>query len=206
MKILQFEDEKAWLEARLCRITGSRLESVLPKLRGSGKKIGYYELIAERIAKNPETKENAMDRGHRLEPEAIERFTLQTKKKVDTSLVMWVSDESESIAVSPDGEVVGTKEKAAVEVKCLNAARHIEVYLTKEVPSEYDYQVKQYFVVNPKLDVVYLCFYNPDLRVADFFIIEYRRENVAAELVFLMDVQKQVLEDVEATVNKLLQF
>jgi hypothetical protein len=61
MKIQQFNDQQDWLEARKCKITGSRLKDIVT-LKGTGKKKGYYELIAERIAL-PSNEENPMDRG-----------------------------------------------------------------------------------------------------------------------------------------------
>jgi hypothetical protein len=50
-----------------------------------------------------------MDRGKRLEDEAIERFAKETGKKVNTDLVLWMRDDDENIAVSPDGSIGKTK-------------------------------------------------------------------------------------------------
>lgn len=52
------------MEARLGRITGTRLKDLVVR-RGSGYKIGFYEIIAERIA-IPASGENVMDRGNGL--------------------------------------------------------------------------------------------------------------------------------------------
>src|SRR5207244_2924894 len=128
----------------------SKLGSLIGKRDGKPKK-GYYELIAERVALPP-TGENAMDRGTRLEDEAVQRFAQETGKNVDTSLVIWSRDESDEIANSPDGfitkKVKGKKEPVvteAVECKCLSSASFIEAYITREIPSEYEHQVLQYF-------------------------------------------------------------
>ncbi len=86
MKTLKFENQESWLEARKTKITGSRLKDIIVK-RGTGQKIGFYELIAERLA-IPSDGEDPMERGHRLETEALERFTQETGKEVDGSLVM----------------------------------------------------------------------------------------------------------------------
>src|ERR1700704_2195090 len=100
MKTLKFADREAWLFARRGKITGSRLKDIVVK-RGTGRKLGFWELVAEGLGLAPED-ESAMDRGSRLEPEALERFATETKKKLDTSLVIWTRDDDESIAVSPD--------------------------------------------------------------------------------------------------------
>ena len=108
MKIQKFSSEEEWLEARLGKVTGTRLKDLVVK-RGTGKKIGFYEIIkAERIA-IPASGENVMDRGKRLEDFAIERFIAETGKKVENDLVMWSRDDDDNIAVSPDGWI-GKKE------------------------------------------------------------------------------------------------
>lgn len=190
MKIVKFNDEQAWLDARLGRITGTRLKDLIVK-RGTKKKIGYYELIAERIAL-PATEENAMDRGHRLEEEAIIRFTEETGKKVNTELVMWMRDDNDMIAISPDG-YIGKKE--AVEVKCLSSARHIEAILTKEIPNEYQEQVLQYFIVNDDLETLYFVFYDPRMP-KDFFYITVTREEVQKKVDEYLELEKQVLQEI----------
>ena len=165
MKIQRFDNEDEWLEARLGRITGTRLKDLVR--RGSGYKIGFYEIIAERIA-IPTNAENVMDRGKRLEDEALERFAKETKKKVSNDLVIWHRDDDESIAVSPDGSVGKTE---TIECKCLSSARHLEAWITKEIPADYEMQALQYFIVNEKLKTLYFVFYDPRMP-KDFFWLE----------------------------------
>jgi putative phage-type endonuclease len=176
MKTHSFSTREEWLAARRGKITGSRLKDIVVK-RGTGRKIGFYELIAERLGV-PADDENPMDRGTRLEAEAVERFVKETGKKVDTSLVIWTRDDNESIAVSPDG-FVGKKE--AVEAKCLASARHIEAFPTQKVPSDYEMQVIQYFIVNDKLETLYMVFFDPRILVKDYFVIEVKPAESAPE-------------------------
>lgn len=201
MHIQTFETQEEWLAARIGKITGSRLKDIVVK-RGTGKKIGFYELIAERIGL-PGDDENPMDRGHRLEEEAIDRFEAQTEKTVDRSLVIWMRDDDASVAVSPDGSVSKTE---AVEAKCLSSARHIEAYLTKEIPDEYHYQALQYFIVNDDLETLHFCFFDPRLKVADFFIIEVTRKQVLPEIEAMLIYQRETLSEVNQIVDSLLQF
>ncbi|MBP6980104.1 YqaJ viral recombinase family protein [Candidatus Curtissbacteria bacterium] len=198
MKISKFKDKESWLEARKTKITGSRLKDIVVK-RGTGQKIGYYELIAERLAL-PGTGQDPMERGIELEGEAIERFAKETGKKVDTSLVIWMRDDNESIAISPDG-FIGTTE--AVEVKCLASARHIEALLTGELPTEYEMQAYQYFIVNDKLKTLYFCFYDPRLSVKDFFFKTIKRSEVQEKIDEYLEYQKKILAEVNTIVNQL---
>jgi len=191
MKTLNFDSREEWLNFRLGKISGSRLKDILVK-RGTGKKKGYYELIAERIAV-PADDENPMDRGTRLEEEALARFEQETKKKVDKNLIVWQSDEDKNIILSPDGVI---SEYEAVEVKCLNSASHIEAWLTQEIPSEYQDQALQYFVVNPSLEKLYFTFYDPRIPAKDFFIIEIGRdeEKVQEYLAYEKNVMQEIDE------------
>ncbi len=204
MLIQKFEDQVEWLTARMGKITGTRLKDLVVK-RGTGKKIGFYELIAERIGL-PADGENPMDRGHRLEDEAVERYEEMTGKKVDKAMVIWSREDNPDIAVSPDGMIEGTEEAEALEIKCLSSARHIEAYLTKQIPDEYHYQKLQYFIVNDKLQKLTFAFYDPRLKVADFFLIEVNRADVLKEIEELMIVERETLKEIDSIVNSLLTF
>lgn len=190
MIIQKYETEEEWLDGRRGRVTGTRLKDLISK-RGGAKKIGYYELIAERIA-IPANGENVMDRGHRLEVDALERFAKETGKAVDGSLVIWSREDNPDIAVSPDGAIGETE---AVECKCLSSARHIEAWLTKEIPSEYEEQCIQYFIVNDKLQTLYFVFYDPRMP-KDFFYFEVKRESIQAQIDEYLALELQVLADI----------
>lgn len=190
MKIQKFSSEEAWLEARRGRITGTRVKDLVSKRNGE-KKIGFYELIADRIA-IPHNGENVMDRGKRLEDEAMECFIKTTKQKVNTDLVIWHRDDDENIAVSPDGSIGKT---IAVEVKCLSSARHIEAWITKKVPDEYEYQVLQYFIVNDKLKTLYFVFYDPRMP-KDMFWLEVSRKEVEEKVKEYLEIERNVLKEI----------
>ena len=197
MKKLKFADEESWLDARKGKITGSRLGSVFSK-RDKKPLKAYYEIIAERVA-IPADGENVMDRGHRLEDTAIDLFEKETGKKVNRDLELWCREDNENIAISPDGSI---GESEALEVKCLNSASHIEAWLTKDIPSEYEYQVLQYFIVNDKLEKLYFCFYDPRMP-KDFFYFEVARLNVQEKISEYLALQQTALAEIEDICNKL---
>jgi putative phage-type endonuclease len=203
MKVLKFDSREAWLEARKGKITGTRLKDIIAK-KGGGKKIGFYELIAERIA-IPADGEFAMDRGTRLEDEAIQRFAQETGKEVDTNLVIWESDEHPDIAISPDGFIshgaLGIKE--AVEVKCLASARHIEAFLTQQVPDDYYFQALQYFIVCETLQTLYFVLYDPRIPAKDFFFLTLTRETLQEEIDTYLAWERDTLKEVEEIVTAL---
>lgn len=198
MIVKEYETREEWLADRSGKITGSRLKDIVVK-RGLGKKIGFYRLIAERIAEDADD-ENPMDRGTRLEEEAVAMFVEKTGKEVDTSLVMWMREDDNSIAISPDGFI---DREQAVEAKCLSSAAHIEAYLTQQIPSEYEYQALQYFIVNDDLIKLYFCFYDPRIPAIPFFYLEIDRESKASEIAEYLEYERQVLEEVNEIVTKL---
>lgn len=199
MEIQQLTSEDKWLEARFGKITGTKAGNLMLK-NGKGKKMGYYEILAERVA-IPASEESAMDRGHRLENDAIQRFDKESGKTTNTNLVMWSRSDFSDIAVSPDGYIGKTE---AVEVKCLSSARHIEAWLTKKIPSEYETQVLQYFVVNDKLKTLHFVFYDPRIPI-DFFWIDVERKDIKDKIKEQFEFEKSILLELEED-EKLLTF
>lgn len=200
MKITKYENQEDWLEGRKGKITGSGLGDIVV-YKGTGEKVGFYQLIADRIAEDADD-ENPMQRGTRLEDEAKARFAEETGKELDTSLVIWCREDNPSIAISPDASVVG--EPSAVESKCLSSALHIKAYLTKKIPSDYEEQIDQYFIVNDELQTLYMVFYDPRMpKHLQMFYLTINREDRADTIKFLYDTQIEKLKAVEDIVAQL---
>jgi len=194
-----FENKEDWFEARKGNIGGSRLKDIVVK-RGTGEKIAFYEIIAERIAEAADD-ENPMERGTRLEEEAIQRFTEVIGKEFDRSLVMWVRDDVPSIYVSPDAFCGSTE---AFESKSLSSAKHIEAYLTQTIPDEYEYQKIQYFIVNDELKTLYFGFYDPRMpKHLQFFYITINREDIQEDIDYYLAYQKEKIAKIEEIINQL---
>jgi putative phage-type endonuclease len=200
MKITKYDDREEWMEARKTKITGSSVKDLIIK-RGSAKKMGFYELIAERLVVAEDGLESPMDRGNRLESIAVDIFTEDTGKGVITDLVIWTRDENERIAISPDGYMEDLKE--AVEVKCLASANHIKTYLTKEVPSEYEDQVIQYFVVNSDLETLYFVLYDPRVSVKPYFYLTINRADIAPKIEKYLADETLALKEIDAIIEEL---
>lgn len=201
MLLNKFEDRESWLEARRGKITGSKLKDIIVK-RGTGKKKGYYQLIVDKIAVLPDG-ENPMERGTRLEDEALDRFIKETGKEVDKSLVIFSREDNPNIAFSPDG-FIGDNE--VVEVKCLNSASHIEAWLTQEVPDEYYEQTIQPFIVNDTLTTLYLVFYDPRILYKDYFYLTINRKDIQEKVDEYLDYQRKTLAEIDEIVLKLTNF
>jgi len=196
-------DKKEDLQKLLSAENIALLESKLDK------KIGYYELIAERLAVSENEfdgyvpNETPMDRGTRLQKYAIERFRNESGKKVNEDLVIWSSDINDDITISPDGVISDTE---AVETKCLSSAKHIEAYLTNKIPDEYEYQKLQYFIVNENLQKLYFVFYDPRIPAKDFFFIEINRKDIELDIEKYKMYQVNIIKEVNEVVNQLINF
>lgn len=199
-KVLKFsrddDGKEAWLEARKGRFTGTRNEPL--NKRGGGYKKMFYEIIAERVAIPPDG-ENVMDRGIRLEDEALTCFEEITGLELNRELRLICRDDYPDISYSPDATVEG--EKASVEVKCLNSASFIEAWITREVPSEYESQSMQPFVVNDELERLYFVFYDPRMPM-DFFFLTIERKDHEERIKYLLESQISALKEIEAIVDK----
>ena len=182
-----------WFQLRKTRITGTTLKGLMGTAKARQEAI--YETIANRLKVGIDDEyENAMDRGTRLEPDAIKMFEFETNKSVE-EIGMCESDENSAIAQSPDGYIANTKDTEAIEVKCLMGKNYVKMWLTNEVPDEHKWQVIQYFVVNDKLKKLYFVGFNPEIPIHALHIIEVERDEVLvekakkAQLIFIQEVE-----------------
>lgn len=198
MKTLKYENREDWLDGRKTRITGSRLKDIYAVRKE--RKQGFWQLLAERLEVGDDQSEDPMQRGTDLESEAIRQFQEHEGKEVNTDLVIWVRDDNESIAISPDGYIGDTE---AVECKCLASARHLEAYFTQEIPKEYWLQVIQYFVVNEKLEMLHFVMYDPRIPQKPYFKITVDRSTVQEEVNDFIEYEKRIIDEVNELANQL---
>lgn len=162
-----------------------------------------YEIIAERLTIGVEDElnyENPMDRGVRLEPDAIAAFELETDKQVER--IGFVEDDTNPmIANSPDG-LIGETE--AVEAKCMGGKNHVKMWLTNLIPDEYIWQVVQYFIVNEKLQKLYFIGYNPDISIHPLHIIEVSRETLVEKIEKAKENQSTFLLEIDNILKELI--
>lgn len=205
MKILLIsQNSEEWKEYRKGKITGSKLGDIVPRAKSAKRKDGFYQLVADQIAIDPDG-EPPMDRGHRLEAEAIAQFEELFNKKVQKTDAVWVSDDNDNMMVSPDAYIEaddGTVHEA-VEVKCLASHKHIRAIDEDTYPDEYREQIYQYFIINEKLETLYFVMYDDRVVSRPLHVIEIRRIDVQDKLQFYMDYQVRVLKEVAEFIEKL---
>lgn len=161
MEVIHIEQgTEDWKALRLGKITGTKLGKLYKQNKSgdlTGHKIGFYEIIAERMATPDEDGLGSnIERGTRLESEAID----EAEKKLGMTFTrgnVWKLDDGQ--ITSPDGYTEDMTE--AIEVKCLASSRHIMAIATSTPPEEYMAEYMSYFIVNPKLERLHVCLYDP---------------------------------------------
>lgn len=201
-----------WLEARQTVITGTRVKAIKPltrKGKTGSQPMELWKLIAEYVSYGAE-EESPMVRGTHLENEnaeqTVEKYNL---KNPNLECGMWISDDG-LLGYSPDGAEDTELPTWAIECKSLNTAEHIYLILRDKfakgelpdeleplfperpgmyrgidsVAEEHQHQVRQAFVVNPKLEAVYYSLYDPRVVVESLkhYVIEIKREEIIEDL------------------------
>lgn len=204
IKLIDVEQRsEEWHKARQGVLTGTGLKSVIgtPKVRETY----FYEILAERLSTEANTEESAMDRGVRLESEAIEVYKTQTKAQI--SLIGLVKrKDNKWIGYSPDGLIEqdnGIYEKD-IEVKCLSSAKHIKTYLTQQIPEEFVAQGIMGFVVNDDLKERDFVFYDPRISKIPFFIITIKRSDYEKQIAEAKLLAEGFVNEVNNTLENLI--
>lgn len=190
-----------WQQLRKGKITGTGLQSLMgtPAAREGF----FYEIVAQRLSVGGiDVEEHPMERGTRLEPDAIAAFEFETGKTVET-VGLLEDDNNPSIANSPDG-IIGETE--AIEVKCMGGKNHVKMWFTNELPKEYLWQVIQYFVVNKKLQTLHFVAYNPDIPVHPLHILEVTRSGAAKSIKAAEEAQKEFIEKVNNKLKEIVKI
>lgn len=160
----------------------------------------FYEVLADRLSEDDLTEESAMDRGVRLESEAVEAFEQATGKMVDR-VGFIESDDNEFMGCSPDGLIINNGNyNEAIEVKCLSSANHVRAWVENEPPKEHYAQIVQMFIVNEDLETLYFVLYDPRVTVHPLHIIPMTRESFGDDIA---DYKKQELEFISSINNKI---
>lgn len=189
-----------WFQARLGKVTASRVADVLAKIKSgeSASRRNYkIQLVSERLTgEKQETYVNqAMQDGIDREQFARDRYVQQFGEVEEVGFIQHPTLEA---GASPDG-LVGTD--GIIEIKCPMGSTHTETLMTQEVPSKYVPQIQFQLLVTGRKWCDFVS-YNPmfpeNLQVfvrRVFANKEYQQE--------LEDEVKQFLKEVDDVINKL---
>ena len=213
MKIIEVEQGSSeWLSFREGKRTGTSIGKFFAKSRKTGEiydtekpLLTIYEKIAERLAEGTadDGLDSSRERGKALEAEAVERAEQELGLKLIRGNV-WQADDVNHIE-SPDAYT--TDLKTAVEIKCLASSRHVQAILTNEPPKEYYAEYINYFLVNDKLETLYVCLYDSRffMQHLQFKAFKIAREDIAYELARMADIDEAAEKFIAEAVEKLIE-
>jgi len=137
------QGSEAWFEARIGKVTASRVADVLAKTKSgySTSRDNYMaQLVCERLTKQKAESFSNAAMQHGTDTEPLARAAYESLKDVLVDEVGFVPHPSIIMAgASPDG-LVG--DNGLLEIKCPNTATHIDTLLSQTVPSKYNTQMQ----------------------------------------------------------------
>lgn len=137
------QGSQAWLQARLGRVTASRISDVIAKTKtGWGASRANYmaQLIAERLTGTVQESftNAAMQWGTATEPEARTAYEFRTDATI-TSVGFVAHPTIAESGASPDG-LIG--DGGLIEIKCPNTATHIDTLMGDSIDKKYAVQMQ----------------------------------------------------------------
>lgn len=213
MRVIEVEQGSSeWLSFREGKRTGTSIGKLFAKSRATGELYDtdkplttFYQKVAERLAEgtgDDDGLESSRERGKDLEEEAIN----EAEQKLGLTLIrgnVWQADDPNHIE-SPDAY---TKDlKTAVEIKCLSSARHIQAICLNEPPKEYYAEYLNYFLVNDKLETLYVFLYDPRFLMGHlkWHAFKIKRADVEYDIERMRDIDSQAEQMISAMVESLI--
>ena len=165
MKVYNVEQRTPeWKALHLGRPTASNFHRIVTPVKGdlSKQARGYaYQLVAEtllgRELDKPRWTTPAMERGIRLEPDAIQHYCFSNDAEIQK--IGFVTTDDGRVGCSPDGFISGTR--GGLEIKCPEDDNHIGIYIDG-AGDEYKCQVQGSLAV-AELEFWDLHVYHPEL-------------------------------------------
>lgn len=189
-----------WDAIRSGRITGTGLKRLI-STRKDTRDDFFYEVLAGRLTTETTKQESDLQRGVRCENEALEYFEKE-KGKIVSKAGFCQSDDNEWIGYSPDGLIkVGKTFSEDIEIKCPASKNHVRTWLENAIPEEYEPQLIQAFIVNPKLKKRYFVSYDDRITIHPIHIIEVNRSDFEEKI----EDYKKKEEEFIALVNNTLE-
>jgi len=193
----------AWFEARIGKVTASKVADVIAKTQSgyAASRANYMaQLICERLTgqKGESFSNAAMQHGTDTEP--LARAAYEALQDVLVDEVGFVPHPTIDMAgASPDG-MVG--EDGLIEIKCPNTATHIETLLNQSVPGKYNTQMQFQMACTGRKWCDFVSFDNRLPEELQLFVTRVPRDEVFIRLIESEIVQ--FIAELDDKINKLM--
>lgn len=193
----------AWFEARIGKVTASRVADVIAKTKTgySATRDNYMaQLVCERLTGQKGESFNNAAMQHGTETEPLARISYEVAQNVLVDEVGFVPHPSiEMAGASPDG-LVG--DDGLLEIKCPNTATHIETLLSQTVPGKYNTQMQFQMACTGRKWCDFVSFDNRLPQELQLFVKRVPRDEVFVRLIEAEIVQ--FLAELDDKINKLM--
>ena len=193
----------AWFEARIGKVTASRVADVLAKTKSgySASRDNYMaQLVCERLTKQKAEGFTNAAMQHGTETEPLARLSYEVAHNVLVDEVGFIPHPTiEMSGASPDGLV---NDDGLIEIKCPNTATHIETLLSESVPTKYYTQMQFQMACTGRKWCDFVSFDNrlpPELQL---FVKRVPRDDTYIRLMEAEIVQ--FLAELDDKINKLM--
>lgn len=193
-----------WQKMREGYITGSSAK----KVKGTGDAFLWQTLaIMTSKWKHKEAHGDDIDRGNKLEPEAVEVYKKETGMEVRRDIAFI---QNGRIGISPDGAVYKLKFdekniKKLIEIKSSDVPNHIKYIATNKVGSEYIDQIIHGFVTLDDCDEIDFVSYCPMYKLKPLHIITVKRSTMIVDISTTRVQYSKFIEKLDQNYSKLLQ-
>ena len=193
----------AWFEARIGKVTASRVADVIAKTKTgySASRDNYMaQLVCERLTgqKGESFTNAAMQWGTETEP--LGRAAYESLQDVLVEEVGFISHHTiEMAGASPDGLV---DDDGLIEIKCPNTATHIETLLNQTVPSKYNTQMQFQMACTGRQWCDFVSFDNRLPAELQLFVKRVPRDEV-----FIKQIEAEIVQflaELDDKINKLM--
>lgn len=212
------QNTQEWLDFKWGKVSGSNSKKAYPLSRGSDRTAPIVWHVLAGMVAIPPNGEKPMDRGHRIENEALAYYEKLHDVTINKECGIWLSDDNERMMFSPDGDDGTDEPEHSYEVKVLGSEKHMKIIFKDlyaqelngdnynpidSLPNDHgEYfqdQAVDAFVNNDKLKVHTVIFY--DDRVAReelvMHVIEIKREQIQDRIEELKQHQRDAIESAQ---------
>ena len=193
----------AWFEARIGKVTASRVADVIAKTKSgyAASRDNYMaQLVCERLTGQREEFFTSAAMQHGTDTEPLGRLAYEVAQNVLVDEVGFVPHPTiEMAGASPDG-LVG--DDGLLEIKCPNTATHIDTLLTQTVPGKYNTQMQFQMACTGRNWCDFVSFDNRLPEELQLFVKRVPRDEVFVRLIEAEIVQ--FLAELDDKINKLM--
>lgn len=186
-----------WFEARIGRVTASRISDVLAKGKGGNEAVTRkdykFEIVSEILTGKPSPpipQNDAMRWGTEQEPFARAEYEIRSGLIVDTVGIVLHPRFPARAAASPDG-IVSSNNQKLIEIKCPKTSTHISYLESGKIPTQYENQMMWQMICT-------------EFKLCDFVSYDPRLDPNISMMIIPLNFDQQRADEIESEVIRFI--